>query len=415
MRRAVSLLLLAGALVAPASSSAATFANQCQYSYDRYWRPVPIVFGGTLTGGGGLASGAQLTAGDTVRFENGTVSANLPSWILPFAYESGMVPEGDGELPVRAWLALEATNTAEGVRAPIALNTTARTHVVLTPSGLVDEERSSIVVVQAPVATQTWTATGGEVQVRQALGESLPPLPVGRDGANVRVRGSLYVEATLTFPTGDVFRLYLDCLQGDQVDQGADHTDALPGTLGVFGVPGWSGAVDGVALDGAVDADLLHSQGPARTGQGQDVELRGASLRLRLTDAQRSAWLGDATSVPITGAVVVHGTRSVEETQTVPASRTVSVPAAGPVELSLPLTDSTWTAATAEGIDLRSDRVISLDATVGAQTRTLTLTRLTPGEAYPFARVLRPAAPPTPLPTATATPVAPPRATPVPT
>jgi hypothetical protein len=318
-------VLLTGALVAPASSSAATFANQCQYSYDRYWRPVPIVFGGTLTGGAGLAPGAQLAVGDTVRLQGGTVSAVLPSWILPFAYESGMIPEGDGELPVRAWLALEATNTAEGVRAPVALDTTARTHVVLTASGLVDEERSSIVVVEAPVPTQSWTATGGEVQVRQALGESLPSLPVGRDGAEVRVRGSLYVEATLTFPSGDVFRLYLDCLQGDQVNQGADHTDALPGTLGAFGVPGYSGTLDGVALAGPVDADLLHSQGPPRVAQGQEVELRGASLRVRLTDAQRAAWLGDATSVPITGGVLVHGARSGEESQTVPVSRTVSV------------------------------------------------------------------------------------------
>ena len=247
MRRAVALLLLAGAFVAPASSSAAfgdaTFANQCQYSYDRYWRPVPMVFGGTLTDGAGaeLASGAQLAVGDKVRLHGGTVSAVLPSWILPFAYDSGMIPPGDGELPVRAWLALEATNTAEGVTAPIALSTVARTHVEVTSSNQVDEERSSIVVVEAAIPTLTWTATGGEVQVRQAVGESLPPIPVGRGGADVPVHGSLYVEATLS---GEL-KLFLDCLQADQVGQGSSFADLLPGTLGVFGVPGWTGAVDG--------------------------------------------------------------------------------------------------------------------------------------------------------------------------
>ena len=180
MRRAVSLLLLTGALAAPVSSAAAfpdaTFGNQCQYSYDRYWRPVPMIFGGTLTDGAGkeLASGTRLAVGDTVRLQGGTVSAVLPSWILPFAYDSGMIGLGDGELPVRGWLALEATNTAEGVVGPIALTTVARTHVEVTASNQVDEERSSIVVVQAPVPAQTWTATGGEVQVRQAAGESLP-------------------------------------------------------------------------------------------------------------------------------------------------------------------------------------------------------------------------------------------------
>ena len=186
MRRAVvALLLFAGALVAPASSAASTqFENQCQYSYDRYWRPVPLVFDGRLTDGSGteLTPGAQLAVGDTVRYSNGTVSALLPSWIVTFAYESSMIPLGDGQLPVKAWLALEATNTVEGVTAPIPLTTVARTNVVLAPSGLVDETRSSIWVEAAPIPTQSWTATGGEVAVRQALGESLGPIPARPDG-----------------------------------------------------------------------------------------------------------------------------------------------------------------------------------------------------------------------------------------
>ncbi|MDA0161165.1 hypothetical protein OM076_12880 [Solirubrobacter ginsenosidimutans] len=411
MRRAVSLLLLTGALAAPASSAAAfpdaTFGNQCQYSYDRYWRPVPMIFGGTLTDGAGkeLASGTRLAVGDTVRLQGGTVSAVLPSWILPFAYDSGMIGLGGGELPVRGWLALEATNTVEGVVAPIALTTVARTHVEVTASNQVDEERSSIVVVQAPVPAQTWTATGGEVQVRQAVGESLPPIPVGRDGADVRVRGSLFVEASLS---GDL-KLFMDCLQGDQVAQGSSFTDTLPGTLGVFAVPGWDGVVDGTPVTGPVDADVLLSQAPPRAEVGEGASVSGATLRLRLTEAQRTAWLGGATSFPVTGAVVVHGARSDEATQSVPVSRTITVGSSGPVTVSLPLEASTWTSTGAGGIDLRSDRVISLDAAVGGSTRTLTLTRLAAGDPYPFARLLRSVAPTpivTPAPTAGAVPTA---------
>ncbi len=178
--------------------------------------------------------------------------------------------------------------------APILLNTQAATHVVLNDRGVVDEAQSWVRVADAPVPQQTWTATGGEIQVRQALGESLPPLPVGRNGADVRVRGSLFVEATLTFPSGEIFRLYLDCLQGDQVDQGSAHTDALPGSVGVFSVPGWTGTVGGATVPGPVDADLLANQGPPRADLDQQAVLRGASLRLRLTDAQREAWLGGA-------------------------------------------------------------------------------------------------------------------------
>jgi hypothetical protein len=312
-------------------------------------------------------------------------------------------------LPVRAWLALEATNTAEGVTAPIALSTVARTHVEVTASNQVDEERSSIVVVQAAVPTLTWTATGGEVQVRQAVGDSLPPIPVGRGGANVPVHGSLYVEATL----GGDLKLFLDCLQADQVGQGSSFADLLPGTLGVFGVPGWTGAVDGSPVPGAVDADVLLSQPPPRAQVGSPASLAGVSLRLRLTSAQRTAWLGSATSVPVSGAVVVHGAGSAEETQTVPFSRTVTVPSGGPVSLSLPLDPSTWTSLSDGGVSLRSDRVISLEATVGGVRHTLTLTRVVAGEAYPFARLLETVAA-TPIATAVPT-VAPPVATVAPT
>ena len=121
------------------------------------------------------------------------MSALLPSWMTSFAYDAGMLPAGDSTLPVKAWLALEATNTAEGVQPPIALDTVAEVHVEFSPQGLVDESRSWITVRDAPIAVQAWTATGGEVAVRQALGDSLPPLPIGRDGAAVRVRGSLFV------------------------------------------------------------------------------------------------------------------------------------------------------------------------------------------------------------------------------
>ena len=423
MRRAVALLLAVGALVASAAGSAvaafpeATFDNQCQYSYDDYWRPVPMIFGGKLTDAAGaeLPQGAQLAVGDTVRLQDGTVSAILPTWIVTFAYESGMIGVGETNLPVSAWLALEATNTEQGITPPIALTTTARAHVELTSGGVVDEERSSIIVVAAPIPTQSWTATGGEVQLRQAMGESLPPLPLGRNGADVAVRGSLYVRAEL----GLFGNLFLDCLQGQQVNQGATHTDALPGAMGSFAVPGWTGTVDGTSLAARVDADLLQNQGPPRAGLEEQATILGASLRLRLTDAQRSAWLGNATTVTVSGTVPVDGAGSEESTQPLPVSQALTAPANGPATLIVPLPPSTWTATSNDGMLLRGPQTLTLDAAAGNQTRRLVLTRVAAGAPYPFARVLRPGPPPTPLPTPTATPtattvptVAPPAATP---
>lgn len=406
MRSAVALLLLAGALVAPASSAAAAFPdsefeNQCQYSYDRYWRPVPMIFGGRLTNSSGteLAPGAQLAVGDTVKLESGTVSAILPSWITTFAFEAGMIPLGDGEIPVTAYLALEATNTAEGVRAPIKLDTVARTRVVLGPNGLVDESQSSVIVDKAPIPSQSWTATGGEVQVRQGLAESLPPLPVGRDGALVDVRGSLYVDAALTFPSGEQFHLYLDCLQGKQVDEGSTHTDVVPPAMATVGVPGFQGTVGDVPLSAPVDAWYWASLGGMRVAAGGNALLEHAFLRVRLTAAQRQAWLGSATSATFTGSLELSGMRTSQGAQTVAIEQTQLVPADGPAQLDFRLSPTTWTAATGDGIGIRGSRTAVLDATVNGIPRRLTLTRISAVDPYPFAQYLRPGPPPTPLPT----------------
>ncbi len=54
-------------------------------------------------------------------------------------------------------------------------------------------------------------------------------------------------------------------------------------------------------------------------GTGEEAVLRGANLRVRLTDEQREAWLGDATSVPVSADLLLHGARSVEEAQEAPS------------------------------------------------------------------------------------------------
>jgi hypothetical protein len=372
----------------------ATFDNQCQY-FDPYWRPVPMIFGGRLVDAAGseLASGAALAVGDQVRLRDGTLSAILPSWMTSFGYDAGMLPAGDSTLPVKAWLALEATNTAEGVQPPVLLNTVAEVHIELGAKGGVDESRSWITVRDAPLPELAWTATGGEVQVRQAAGDGLPALPIGRNGAPQRVRGSLYAQVTLH---ADGVKLDMDCLQATQLEEGARFADVLPGALDAFRVPGWSGS----AVTGRVDADLLSGAPPVRAAAGEQAVVKDSVLRLRLTQAQRDEWVKDATT--ISGSVDLFGARSGEGSQTV----TFSGPVGAGQAITLPLPDTRWTAASDEGIDVRGGATITLDA----GPRRLVLTRVSAGDAYPFARVLRPPPPPpavrvTPTPAPTATPV----------
>lgn len=374
-----------GAGAAPLTSSE---PQVCQYSYDQAWRVVPVTIRGTLTDGGGseLAPGASIAAGSTVRLTGATVSADLPGWIGPFAYDGGIIGNGTTSLPVHGWIALEATNTVEGTTAPIRIDADAIAHADVQPGEAPSEDSVVFEPVTASIPDQTWTAAGGDVLVRQAVGTKMAPIPAGRDGSLVQVNGSLFVAAELDANT----RLFLDCLAGAQLDEGANHTDKLPDPLSGIGfrVPGFTGAVDGDPLVNPVDAQL-ENPGLFRAAAGQPATVTGTRLRLRLTAAQRTAWLGAAGSASVSGDVTIVGDRSTagQQTVTVPATA-VSATGTGDVVIDLPAT--TWTATGATGVDLRGADTLSLTAANGA-VRTLTLTR-NPLRAtsYPFAYVLGP-------------------------
>ncbi|WP_320670856.1 hypothetical protein [Patulibacter defluvii] len=387
---AASAVVLLGpaAAAAPAAPFTTAVAEVCRYSFDQNWRDIDATIGGELVDGAGNPLGGSLAVGQPLRLRGGAITAALPQWVLPFAYDSGMVPLGDGSFPVEAWVALEATNTAEGITAPIHTTTTVRTHVVLDGNGQVDESRSSLTVDRAPLPEQTWTATGGEVVVRQAPGTKMAPIPVGRNG-DLRVNGTAYIRAQVDSLT----RLDLDCTPGRQdppsphPQAGLTHNDAVPPPLGgqTVAVAGFGGTVDATPLTDPVQADLLVSSMPARAAAGQSTTVGDARLRLRLTPAQRAAWLGGGT-VRVSGSVVVHGARSSNGSQPVAIVAT-DVDGSGSGEIALPLAASTWTAAGGDGIDLRGDRTITLTASNG---RVLQLQRIHAGDPYPFAYVLGP-------------------------
>lgn len=374
--------------VAGAAPLTASEPQVCQYSYDQAWRVVPVTLEGTLTDGSGaeLTPGASLAPGAQVKLTKATVSADLPGWIGPFAYDGGIIGNGTTSLPVHGWVALEATNTLEGTTAPIRIDTTAIAHADVQPGEAPSETSVVFEPVTASIPVQTWTAAGGDVLVRQAVGTKMAPIPAGRDGSLVRVNGSLFVATELDANT----RLFLDCLAGGQIDEGANHTDKLPDPLTGLGfrVPGFSGAVDGSPLVEPVDAQL-ENPGLFRGAGGQAVTVTGSRLRLRLTPTQRTAWLGASGSASVTGGVTIVGDRSTVGQQAVVVPAT-SVPAAGSGDVVLDLPASTWTSTGGDGVDLRSADTISLTATNGT-ARTLTLQRnpLRP-TAYPFAHVLGP-------------------------
>lgn len=399
---AVSLGAAFHAPSASAESSTGWNIQACQYSFDQYWRQVPVEIVGTLvyadgpSAGTEVPTGTSLAPGTKVRLDGATVDAILPDWIKTFATEGGFIPLGEGEIPLDGWIALEGVNTKEGVTAPIPFSSRVRTSIVNGSGGTVDEQASILDVIPAPITAPTWTVAGGTLNVRQAIATAMGEVPEGRDGSLIKVNGSLFVRATLGAGSTSISQLFIDCLHGDQVplNVGASHSDALPTPLRAdVRVAGFAGAVDGVALPTAVDAEVTTSALP-RANAGIATPLTGSKLTLRLSSAQSTAWLGTSGSAQISGSVPLLGTGTTVTSQsaaTVP--QTVSaIGSATTVEL--PLESTTWTPVGTTGAAVRTGDAISLTARVGGVDRVLTLDRDTSvraaGDAYPFAQILGP-------------------------
>lgn len=380
---------------APASAAVAEDTEICQYSFDQFWRKLPVKITGTVTDGTTpLSPSTAVAPGTKVHLEDATVTATLPDWVETFGYESGYLPLGNGETPLNGWIAFEATNTLEGVTAPIPFSTTGRSTIVTSPSGVVDEDGSTFPIDPAALAEQTWTATGGPIVVRQALGTKMAPIPAGRTGGLIQVNGTLYVEANLG-EGASALKLALDCTSGDQVLEGADHTDRLPTALGTFRAPNYAGGVNGTPMTGPVDASVATSVVP-RAAAGTAASVTGATLDLRLTSAQVAEWLGHGTTTAVTGTLNLASVGATPASRAVAVSTSVTTPASGTATVSIPVPTTQWTPTGAGGADVRTADAIVLTAGSGPTAKTLVLNRNTAfaapaaDRAYPFAQILGP-------------------------
>ncbi|MCK9249754.1 MAG: hypothetical protein M0P31_12380 [Solirubrobacteraceae bacterium] len=259
--------------------------------------------------------------------------------------------------PVEVWVAVEASN------AVVPGDPTSNVQVQkLTTTVQIDtnDDVNPPVIGDLQLAATTWRATGGPIRLRQAVGGSLPQLPVGRNGNLRSVNGSVYVHVDMSSTASGFFAL--DCQPGNVVDHsGTIHSEALgkslvgAGEADPFRVPGFVGRTApagyvGAGDDASVDAQILHRARPGTTewgyvrpdGQpnggpeptsgwvsgsgdynagvlpvprrsGEALTLHhtaGNELRVRLTPDQVDAWLGpDAgDTVDVSARVQVSAT-----------------------------------------------------------------------------------------------------------
>ena len=219
-------LLLASPGAGTAVAGSQTVNNACQYSYDSYWRDMPVTMTGT-------PSAATAQPGDTIRLSGQVFDVTLPDWLAEYGYNFGLLQAGENQLPTDVWVAVRGTNTVEGVQWQ-KVETVATTTITVTSTGSFDD--ATEFTYDAPQISDTdWTAKGGPIAFSQARVDSLPPLPVGSGGANRAVRGSVFLHVDL----GGIF-LGLDCSAGGFIADGSNFTERVAAPFATVDVPAFS-------------------------------------------------------------------------------------------------------------------------------------------------------------------------------
>ncbi len=197
-------VFLALAFAAPAS--AATTPNSCRYSYDTLYRDMAVELSGTVP------DVTSAVPGDTIHTAQGTAAVQLPSYLASFGYAVSLLHEGRNDIPVKVWIAVRATNTAERVQVVGPIAVTATTTITVDPA---DDNRflsaTPFEYTTPVVPALTWTALGGDVVVAQGQAGSIAAqLPVGTSGALRTVTGSAVIDAQFAGGAS----IYMDCRPG---------------------------------------------------------------------------------------------------------------------------------------------------------------------------------------------------------
>lgn len=390
---ASSAVALALALSAPGAAIAAPAGtpNSCRYTFDNKFRDLPSSVDATaaIQPDDRHPSPTSVDPGMTVTTPGGTIDVSLPDDLAKVGFAVDLLDAGPNTIDVQGWFALEGTNTAEGVRRYEQFTLTASTFIEAEPGpdgAFISSTPWSYAKPAFPA--YSWTATGGDVELRQAGPGAFTTLPVGPGGASRQIAGSLVLRLD---PAGlGGANVYLDCqpattdLDPAQLPDRSGPTftpvDATP--FATFAGPrnqiclnelgrqlanqaaGWPATPAGLTRE--LDPTKLVIAAPAAPATfdvGKPLSLSGARLQGELSadtvtmfgryDDGGDALITTGTAYPLRGAVTIEASNTAEGRQTVPlpAGATWTPTATGTgatstwnaAAIDLALADTTWT------------------------------------------------------------------------
>lgn len=286
--RHVLLIAVAALLMGAAPARAAT--NACNFSVDDYWTSIDVALTGTGT------PQTDVLPGDTVTLTGATAAAALPAYLAQVGYNTGILKAGENQIPVKVWVALQATNTLERTQlvGPVAIQ--ARMTITTGPGGAF-VSATPITYTPPALPATTWTAAGGDLALSQApAGAITQRLPIGPDDALRTVKGSAVILADLS-----PVRFSMDCQPGRGNDTGTGPIVAAPAPFDTRPGPLNQSCVDAGGSTHSF-ASVTFTGPVLEYAAGVPFTLRG----VRADGADR---------------VTIRGTGTVEGTQTVAAAR----------------------------------------------------------------------------------------------
>lgn len=158
--------------------------------------------------------GTEADPGRTISVAGNPIQVALASNLPKFGYQAGLLVAGLNTINAKVWVAVQATNTAEGVQVQGPFDVTATTTIEIDPGSDAYVSDNGFQYTNPTLPHSTWTAVGGDVAFSQAGPNTLGTLPVGPGGANRTVAGSVVIQANLE---NDI-SFYMDCQPGATQD-----------------------------------------------------------------------------------------------------------------------------------------------------------------------------------------------------
>jgi hypothetical protein len=228
----LSFALAAAVIVGPSrrTAVAASATNACKSNATGTFSDITV----SLTGSG--TPNPASVGGGVVTLSGVNFTAAVPATLLVSGYNLGLLTVGANTIPVKGWVALAGSNTAEAKQ--VVTFTASVSTTISDPNGIPGngDETATPLNLNLSLPDTTWTPLGGNIAFSQGAPGSLPAIPAGQVGPGaVSPQGGVFISAQVA---GGLIKANFDCQAGTSAVGGATFTPATAGAFATVTVDG---------------------------------------------------------------------------------------------------------------------------------------------------------------------------------